>query len=79
MVRYLFTTIMPQVAKAIYCYPVIGLYSGVFAMYLQHHTCNINKGNNMLFYALCLLYFLSTATIVFDLAAFLMPAVSKDV
>ncbi|KAF8797626.1 hypothetical protein BYT27DRAFT_6931160 [Phlegmacium glaucopus] len=45
-----------------------GLYSGIFAMYLQG-TLNkgTNKRINIVFYALCALYFLSLVTVVTDI------------
>ena len=44
----------------------LGLYSGIFAMYLK---CPVNKSRkaNILFYSLCLLYFLSTVTVAIDI------------
>ena len=49
-------------AKEVQLFLGLGVYSGIFAMYLQ---CSSNKA--IVFYALCLLYVLSTATIVSDL------------
>ena len=60
---------------------IIGLYSGIFLMYLQYKASpkNGSKRNNILFYALCFLYVLSMATIVLDLyISFHVPAVSKN-
>ena len=43
----------------------LGIYTGIFAMYLQYPP---NKTRTtIIFYALCLLYVLTTATIVADL------------
>ena len=50
------------IAKEVQLFPGPGVYSGIFAMYLQ---CSSNKA--IVFYALCLLYVLSTATIISDL------------
>ncbi|KAF8815214.1 hypothetical protein BYT27DRAFT_7334064 [Phlegmacium glaucopus] len=48
-----------------------GLYSGIFAIYLQGTLKrSTNKRNNILFYALCALYVLSAVTIVADIANF---------
>ena len=53
--------------------PGLGLYSGIFAIYLQ---CPSNKFNlnatNIVFYALCLLYILSTATVASDLVVLIL-------
>ena len=45
---------------------LLGLYSGIFAMYLKCQSNNSSKPT-ILFYALCLLYVLSTFSIVSDL------------
>ena len=71
---HLFYTVIPQVTKRIRHYPISGLYSGIFVIYLQYHGSkkDANKGSFTIhFYALCLLYLLSVATIVSDLTLFL--------
>ena len=60
---------------------IIGLYSGIFLIYLQYTVSpqNASKRNNILFYALCFLYVLSMATIVLNLFIyFRVPEVSKN-
>ena len=55
----------------------LGLYSGIFAMYLQ---CPPNKSRaSILFYALCLLYILSTATIVTDLVTLILEVSNNSI
>ena len=49
-------------------FPGPGIYSGIFAIYLQC-TLKESRTTTIIFYALCLLYILSTATIVSDLLA----------
>ena len=51
--------------------PGLGLYSGIFAMYLQ---CPSKKSRMaiILFHAICLLYVLSTSTFAYDLAALIL-------
>jgi len=46
-----------------------GLYSGIFAMYLQHYGLqqSTNKANNILFYALSVLYALTVAVGIIDI------------
>ncbi|KAF8811716.1 hypothetical protein BYT27DRAFT_6438957 [Phlegmacium glaucopus] len=45
-----------------------GLYSGIFAIYLQGTLKrSTDKRNNILFYALCALYVLSAVTVVVDI------------
>ena len=53
-------------AKEVQLFPGLGLYSGIFAIYLQ---CPKKESRSamFIFYVLCLLYFLSTATVVGDL------------
>ena len=49
-------------------YACLGLYSALFCMYMQYHASKeleIDK-KNILLYALCILYILSTATVVLD-------------
>jgi hypothetical protein len=46
-----------------------GVYSGIFAIYLQCPSKE-SRAATIVFYALCLLYILSTATVVCDAAAF---------
>jgi len=50
-----------------------GLYSGIFAMYLQHHgsqQSTSEKAKNILFYALWVLYTLSAATSIMDMLGY---------
>ena len=59
-----------RLAKEVQLFPGLGLYSGIFAMYLQ---CSKKAGRSgtavVVFYAVCLLYLLSTATFVGDLVS----------
>ena len=58
-------------AKEVQLFPGLGLYSGIFVIYLR---CPSNKSRTaiILFYVLCLLYVLSTATVVCDLVALIL-------
>ena len=53
-------------AKEVQLFFGLGLYSGIFAIYLQ---CPLKESRTatIIFYVLCLLYVLSTATVVCDL------------
>ena len=64
-------------AKEVQLFPGLGLYSGIFAMYLQ---CSSNKSRTAIiyFYAPCLLYVLSTATFVSDFVT-LMPVSNNPI
>ena len=65
-------------AKEIQLFPGLGLYSGIFAMYLQ---CSSKKAGTaiILFYAVCLLYLLSTAVFVSDLVRFMLQVSNNSV
>ena len=49
----------------------LGLYSGIFAMYFQGQS-NVSRTGTIVFYAVCLLYFLSTVTFVSDVVALIL-------
>jgi hypothetical protein len=66
-------------AKAVHISP--GLYSGIFLLYLQYRgsTKSTDKANNIIFYALCALYFLSVAALLLDVSDFVISqAVSNN-
>src|SRR5271168_2820716 len=73
-------------AKEVQYYPIPGLYSGIFAMYLQYYqfkkdSTGQGKAKTILFYALCALYILSLASISIDttqLVLFSSGAVSNN-
>ena len=70
-----------QIAKAVQHFPIPGLYSGIFAIYLQHCASqqSADRAKNILFYALWMLYALTTATIIIDIVeVFFNDAVSVD-
>ena len=58
--------------------PTLGLYSGIFAIYLQCLPKESRTGN-ITFYILCILYVLSTATIVSDLLATLLQVSNNPI
>ena len=51
---------------------LLGIYSGIFVLYLQTHVSKETRTTSLIFYALCLLYVLSTATVVSDLLQYLI-------
>ena len=55
-------------------FPVLlGLYSGIFAMFLKYQSNKSTGGKQtIVFYALCLLYILSTFTVVCDLVVIIL-------
>src|SRR5271168_1616724 len=64
-------------AKEVQYYPIPGLYSGIFAMYLQYYqlkkdSTGQGKAKTILFYALCALYVLSLAVISLDTTEFVV-------
>jgi hypothetical protein len=58
-------------AQEVQSFPGLGLYSGIFAMYLQCPSKN-SRTATILFYSVCLLYVLSTATFVGDLVCLIL-------
>ena len=56
-------------AKAVQHWAIPGLYSGIFVIYLQHRGSpqSTDRAKNVLFYALLVLYALTTATIIVDM------------
>ena len=62
-----------RLAKGVQLFPGLGLYSGIFAMYLH---CTSKRSGTVtaltLFYAVCLLYVLSAASFVSDLLALIL-------
>ena len=61
-----------------YCGP--GLYSGIFAMYLQHqaHQTDTGKTKNIIFYALCTLYVLFFANFILGITALYIQMVIEN-
>ena len=53
-------------AKEVGLFPDLGIYSGIFAIYIQIASKD-TRTTSIIFYTLCLLYVLSTANVVFDL------------
>ena len=68
-------------AKAVQRCAIPGIYSGIFAMYLQHRGSQqgTDRAKNILFYALWVLYALSVATSIIEILIFCWSdAVSMD-
>jgi uncharacterized membrane protein len=64
-------------AKEVQLFPNLGLYSGIFAMYLQHPQ-NKSRTASIIFCALCVLYVLSTINAVLDLVTIIIEQVSNN-
>ena len=54
-------------AKKVQLFPRLGIYSAIFIIYLHCVLSKESRTKSIVFYALCLLYVLSTATVVCDL------------
>ena len=65
-------------AKEVQLFPDLGLYSGIFAIYLQLASKE-SRMTTVIFYALCLLYILSTATIVSDLLFYIIEVSNNSI
>ena len=66
-------------AKEVQIFPcLLGLYSGIFAIYLQ---CHLKESRTaiIVFYVLCLLYVLSAATIVCDLLNIILEVSNNSI
>ena len=75
------STTVRAAAKAVQHHSIPGLYSGIFAMYLQYQKDTSQaRAKNSLFYTLCALYILSLVTISLDTVAFViqLPGVVGD-
>jgi hypothetical protein len=60
-------------AKEVQLLPGLGLYSGIFAVYLQlERPPNKSRAATILLYALCLLYVLSTVNVAVDLVSYIL-------
>ena len=72
-VRYVLGTL----TKEVQLFPGLGLYSGIFALYLQ---CPSKKFTTtiILFYAVCLLYVLSTVSFIGDLVGYIIEVSNKS-
>ena len=64
-------------AKEIQLFPGLGIYSGIFAIYLQCPSKE-SRMATIVFYALCLLYILSTAAVISDLLALVLEVSNKS-
>jgi hypothetical protein len=64
-------------AKEVQLFPGLGLYSGIFALYLQR-PLNECRTATIIFYALCLIYVLSTVNVVADFLSIILKYVSNN-
>ena len=64
--------------KEVQLFPVLGIYSGIFAIYLQHSSKE-SRTATIIFYALCLLYVLSAATVVSDLLSYTIEVSNNSI
>ena len=65
-------------AKEVQIFPDLGLYSGIFAIYLQCHLKESRTGT-IVFYVLCLLYVLSVATVISDLISVMLQVSNNSI
>ena len=65
-------------AKEVQLFPGLGIYSGIFVSYLQCRSPE-SRMANIVFYALCVLYILSTASVVVDLLAFTLTVSNNSI
>ena len=79
MVRYPFCSLPCTLAKEVQLFHDLGVYSGIFAMYLQvqrQSDKSISRTASIVFYAICLLYLLS---FVSDLVALIFEVSNNSI
>ena len=65
-------------AKEVQIFPGLGLYSGIFTIYLQCHLKESRKAT-LVFHVLCFLYVLSCAAIVCDLLTVILQVSNNSI
>ena len=77
-VTYLFYVVSLYLAKEVRLFPGLGVYSGIFAVYLQYPSNDSRtRTANVVFYIICLLYCFCVASIVCDLLIFIFAVSNK--
>ena len=80
MVKYPLCSLPCTLAKEVQLFPGLGIYSGILVMYFQ---CQSNESTGrrttIVFYAICLLYILSTVNVVSDLATAIFEVSNNSV
>ena len=66
-------------AKKVQLFPCLGIYSGIFAIYIHCVLSKESRTTGIVFYALCLLYILSTTTVVSDLLEFVIQVSNNSI
>ena len=67
-------------AKEIQIFSGLGIYCGIFAIYLQCPSKDSrSRSANLIFYVLCLLYFLCFSTFVLDLTSFVLEVSDNSI
>ena len=69
-------------AKEVQLFPGLGIYSGILALYIKLQCILVSKGaktTSIVFYALCLLYVLSTASVACDLLQFVIQVSNNSI
>ena len=69
-------------AKEVQLFPGLGIYSGIFAIYFKLQCVLVSKESrttSIVFYALCLLYVLSTASVACDLLEFVIQVSNNSI
>ena len=65
-------------AQKVQLFPVLGVYSGIFAIYLQWTSDESRTLTaNVVFYAICLLYVFCAATVVGDFISYIVQVSNK--
>ena len=80
MVRYPLCSLPCTLAKEIQLIPGLGIYSGTFALYLQCQSIkSTGRTTIIVFYAICLLYVLSTVNFVADFVTLILDVSNNSI
>ena len=72
-------TLTCTLLKKVQLFPGLGIYSGIFVIYLHCVLSKESRTTSIVLYALCLLYVLSTATIVSDLLGYIIDVSNNSI
>ena len=80
MVRYPFCSLPCIFANEVQLIPGLGLYSGILAIYFQYQSNeSTGRTRTIVFYAICLLYVLSTFNFVSDFVALILEVSNNSI
>ena len=66
-------------AKKVQLFPGLGIYSGIFAIYVRCTLSKESRTTGIVFYALCILYILSMTALAGDFLQFLIEVSNNSI